>query len=91
LTLIGTPADFQYHLGEAVKETLPMLFRAGIDPYLYGTSPGYTTLYNTTRDIANVWEPEKADQLFGQLPTRYDKHGQDAEPVGDPIQMRCLC
>jgi phosphoglycolate phosphatase len=76
--LEGTLVDFQWRLNDAVKEILPVLAGAGIDPALYGESPGYADLYNTTRDITSNWEFQKRAPLFKQLTAIYDKYDQDA-------------
>ncbi len=74
----GTLVDFQWRLDDAAQEILAILSNAGIDPALYGTSPGYATLFNTTRDITSGWEPKKTDQLFKQLAVIYDAYDRDA-------------
>ncbi len=76
--LEGTLVDFQWRLGDAVKEILPVLAKAGVDPSRYGKSPSYAGLYNTTRAITREWEPYNAVQLFEQLASIYDKYDRDA-------------
>jgi phosphoglycolate phosphatase len=76
--LEGTLVDFQWRLDDAVTEILPVLAGAGIDPGLYGTSPGYADLYNKTRDITKVWESKNITPLFKQLTIIYDKYDRDA-------------
>jgi phosphoglycolate phosphatase len=76
--LEGTLVDFQWRLGDAVKEILPVLANAGIDADQYGASPSYAGLYNTTRDITGKWDPQKAAELFGQLTVIYETYDRDA-------------
>jgi phosphoglycolate phosphatase len=74
----GTLVDFQWRLEDAVKELLPILSKAGIDPALYGASPSYAVLFNTTRDITRAWDPQKAGHLFRQMAAIYDSYDRDA-------------
>ncbi|WP_304511627.1 HAD family hydrolase [Desulfobacula sp.] len=76
--LEGTLVDFQWRLGDAVKEILPVLAKAGIDPARYGKTPSYAGLYNTTRDITGVWDLRDTARLFEQLAAIYDKYNRDA-------------
>lgn len=76
--LEGTLVDFQWRLAKAVKELLPVLSHAGIDTALYGTSPSYASLYNTTRDITAAWDPKDSSRLFEQLAIIYDTYDRDA-------------
>ncbi len=76
--LEGTLVDFQWRLADAVNEILPILSKAGINPSQYGKSPSYADLYNQTRDITNLWDPQKAIQLFEQLTIIYDRYDKDA-------------
>lgn len=76
--LEGTLVDFQWRLGDAVKEILPVLAEAGVDPSRYGKFPSYASLYNTSRDITCEWKPHKAAKLFERLASIYDKYDRDA-------------
>jgi HAD superfamily hydrolase (TIGR01549 family) len=76
--LEGTLVDFQWRLKDAVKEILPVLTCAGIDPFQYGESPSYADLHNTARDMAKTFPPQKAVGLFKQLDAIYDKYDRDA-------------
>lgn len=76
--LEGTLVDFQWRLNDAVKEIIQVLVKAGIDPAIYGQSPSYAGLYNTTRDITNGWKMADSKFLFDQLAAVYDKYDLDA-------------
>lgn len=76
--LEGTLVDFQWRLNDAVKEILQVLVNAGIDPALYGQSPGYAGLYNTTRDITDGWKTADSKYLFDRLAAIYERYDRDA-------------
>jgi len=76
--LEGTLVDFQWQLNDAAREILELLQTAGIESDLYGESPNYAGLYNTTRDITKTWKTEDAARLFDQLDRVYNKYDQDA-------------
>ncbi|MFO7667668.1 MAG: HAD family hydrolase [Desulfobacterales bacterium] len=76
--LEGTIVDFQWRLNDAVKEILKVLVNAGIDPALYGQSPSYAGLYNTTRDITNDWKMADSKHLFDRLAAIYERYDRDA-------------
>ncbi|MBU2628275.1 MAG: HAD family hydrolase [Proteobacteria bacterium] len=76
--LEGTLVDFQWRLKDAVNQTLKILATAGIDLSVYGTTPGYAGLYNTTRDITGKWEATDAARLFDQIDDIYDTYDLDA-------------
>lgn len=76
--LEGTLVDFQWRLNDAVKEILQVLVSAGIDPALYGQSPSYAGLYNTTRDITDGWKTADSNSLFDQLAAVYERYDRDA-------------
>lgn len=76
--LEGTLVDFQWRLNDAVKEILQVLVNAGIDPALYGQSPGYAGLYNTTRDITDGWKTADSKYLFDRLAAVYERYDRDA-------------
>ncbi len=76
--LEGTLVDFQWRLEDAVKEILPILTAAGIDPDRYGKSPVYAGLYNTTRKITKSWNSRESARLFEKLTLLYDKYDKDA-------------
>ncbi len=76
--LEGTLVDFQWRLNNAVKEILQVLVNAGIDPAIYGQSPSYAGLYNSTRDITGGWKREDSKSLFDQLADIYERYDRDA-------------
>ncbi len=76
--LEGTLVDFQWRLNDAVKEILQVLVNAGIDPAIYGQAPSYAGLYNTTRDITDVWKMADSKCLFDRLAVIYERYDRDA-------------
>ena len=76
--LEGTLVDFQWQLQQAVDEILPALKETGIDTALYGSNPGYATLYNKTREIVDTAESQMQKDIFDTLNPIYDKYDKDA-------------
>lgn len=69
----GTVVDFQWKLAEAVNETLAALELAGFSRDLYGSNPGYASIYNQTAELSAEDNPgiKTVDSI-------YDRYDQDA-------------
>jgi phosphoglycolate phosphatase len=69
----GTVVDFQWQLAEAVNKTLTSLELAGFSRDLYGSNPGYASIYNQTVEL--TIEGNAAIKIVDSI---YDLYDQDA-------------
>lgn len=76
--LEGTLIDFQWDLAPAARQILKTVRSAGIDTDLYGPSPDYAKIFNTTRKITRSFDPFKATAIWKDLNRIYDHYDNDA-------------
>jgi phosphoglycolate phosphatase len=69
----GTVVDFQWKLAVAVDETLTALNMAGFSKDLFGTTPGYASIYNKTVELSS-----KDNAYIKTVDSIYDRYDQDA-------------
>ncbi len=76
--LEGTLVDFQWHLDEAVQETVSVLHDFDIHIGESGIPQTYASLYNTTRQIVRARAGEDEARLFEILDRIYERYDADA-------------